>query len=216
MPLIIQNFLLKLKLHLYSRSKYTSSSYESNQQTGNLEPDTSANDVIFKHDRIYQHKIMRINYTTYDVRRSQDAINPSTPHCNVMVLGDSYDDSDYPTFRYAKVLGIFHANVLDVDGRGIVDYEPRRLEFLWVRWYQLEFPELSPTAQWNARKLDCLYFPQISGEDAFGFINPSDVLRSAHVIPAFSKGMKNVDGVGLSFNARDGQDWNLYYVNRCV
>ena len=34
------------------------------------------NKVFFKSDRIYKHNLLRINHTTYDVRRSQDVINP--------------------------------------------------------------------------------------------------------------------------------------------
>src|ERR1700728_4093607 len=42
--------------------------------------------VFFKNDRIYCHKLARFNYTTYDVRRAQDVINPMTSHCNILLL----------------------------------------------------------------------------------------------------------------------------------
>ena len=32
--------------------------------------------VIFKDNRIYSHKVLRVNYTTYDVHQAQDSINP--------------------------------------------------------------------------------------------------------------------------------------------
>ena len=42
-------------------------------------------------DRIYRHKVLRVNYTTYNVHRDQDSLNPRT-HGDIMVLsGDCYD-----------------------------------------------------------------------------------------------------------------------------
>ncbi len=35
-------------------------------------------------DRLFRHKVMRVNYTTYDMLRDQDSINPRT-HADVMV-----------------------------------------------------------------------------------------------------------------------------------
>lgn len=36
-------------------------------------------------NRIYHHRVCRINYTTYDVRRAQDSINPRT-HADISTL----------------------------------------------------------------------------------------------------------------------------------
>src|SRR5262245_58580215 len=83
---------------------------------------------------MYQHQVMRVNYTTYDVRREEDVINPNTDHCNIMLL--SADNVGSPTHRYiyARVLGIYHVNVIYVgSGNGV--YQEQRMEFLWVRWY---------------------------------------------------------------------------------
>ena len=70
--------------------------------------------VLLKDDCIYRHQLMRFNYTTYDVRRGQDVINPSTPHCNILLLANkdkgTHPESDHP-FLYARVLRIYHANV---------------------------------------------------------------------------------------------------------
>jgi hypothetical protein len=78
--------------------------------------------AFIKADRMYKHNVMRINYTTSDVRRAQDVINPSTPHCNVMLLGrneeDSSVDQQHP-YLYACVLGIYHVNATYV-GPGMV------------------------------------------------------------------------------------------------
>ncbi|KAF8221019.1 hypothetical protein L208DRAFT_1536292, partial [Tricholoma matsutake] len=65
---------------------------------------------------------------------------------------------------------------------------------------------------WKAHHLDQLSFPPMASEDAFGFVDPSDVLQSCHVIPQFAKGKWHSDGVALSKCARDGEDWKEYYV----
>jgi len=171
----------------------------------------SPHSVLFKNDSLYRHNIIRINYTTYDVRRSQEVANGSTAHCNIIVLNDTTQDEGHP-LRYGRVLGIYHANVIYA-GTGMVDYQPRRLEFLWVRWYhRIE----TLNTGWGARKLDRVRFPPVTSDGAFGFVDPSDVLRCCHIIPAFSHGKVHVDGRGLSRCARDSSDWVAYYVNRWV
>jgi hypothetical protein len=123
--------------------------------------------------------------------------------------GDGNDTiSDHP-FRYARVLGTYHVNVVYV-GPGMLDYQPRRMEFLWVRWYR----NSGVVPNWNGQTLDRIRFAPMAADDAFGFIDPSVVLRSCHLIPAFAKGMLHRDGKGMSFCARDSSDWVEYYVNR--
>ena len=130
-----------------------------------------------------------------------------------MVLNGSYDDhpdseASHP-FYYAQVLGIYHVNVV-YTGLEMVDYQPRRMEFLWVRWYQ--HAELTQSG-WDTYHLDRIRFPPLATEDAFGFIDPLDVVRACHTIPAFASG-KLHDGRGLSLCAQDRLDWVSYYVNR--
>lgn len=128
---------------------------------------------------------------------------------------DDEDDEDKRdgAFLYARVLGVSHANIVYV-GPGATDYQPRRMDFLWVRWYKQI--DLGRTG-WKARKLDRVRFPSTSGRNIvapFGFLDPSSVLRACHIIPAFSKGKRHEDGKGVSFCGRDSSDWNEYYVNR--
>jgi hypothetical protein len=94
----------------------------------------------------------------------------------------------------------------------MVNYQPIRMEFLWVRWYEL----METGNGWESRKLDRVRFPSVNEDDAFGFVDPLDVLRSCHIIPAFAWGKLRQDGMGLSRPARDSSDWVAYYVNRCV
>jgi hypothetical protein len=170
--------------------------------------------VVLKHDRFYSHNIMRVNYTAYDVRRGEDVIHAGTPRCDIMTLNSAFaeDPSKHP-FCYARVLGIFHANVTYLGGKN-QDYRPQRLEFLLVRWYHVEEGIQSG---WKALKLDRVRFPPMTGnEDAFGFLDPLDVLRGCHIIPAFSSGQVHPDGKLFSKLAQDQNDWFVYYVGRCV
>jgi hypothetical protein len=167
--------------------------------------------VFLKNDRIYKHKLSRFHFTTYDVRRGTDIINPGTSRCNVMLIADNADNtsSSHP-FLYARVIGVYHANII-YTGPGMRDYEARRIDFLWVRWYEVIDPASSG---WSTSKLDSVRFPPLNGEDAFGFVDPRDVLRGSHIIPTFAKGRRHADGTGISRCAQDGQDYHRYYVGR--
>ena len=167
--------------------------------------------VFMKNDCIYHHKIIRFHYTTYDVRRGTDIVNAGTSRCNIMLLADRRaNPSSVHRFLYARVLGSYHANVI-YTGPGMRDYEARRVDFLWVRWFEV----LNPTSsEWSDSVLDSLRFLPIRGSDAFGFVDPKDMLRSCHILPAFEKGKQHQNGVGISRCAKDGDDYNRYYVGR--
>ncbi|KAG6912705.1 hypothetical protein DXG01_012722 [Tephrocybe rancida] len=156
---------------------------------------------------MYRHNIFRVNYTSYDLRRSEDVIHVKTSHRNIMVLNPLFveDGVEHP-FWYACVLGIYHANVLYL-GEGNADYRPRRVEFLWVRWY-------SHAASPSPRRLDEVRFPPFSDSATFGFIDPSDVLRGCHIIPRFLTGKTHSDIRSFSSLAKDLEDWKSYYINR--
>ena len=100
---------------------------------------------------------MRLNFTTYDVRRAQDIINPSTSNCNIMILADQIS-SDLATvsphpYLYAWVLGIFHVNAT-YTGPDVAGYYSHRVNFLWVCWYQY----VEEGAGWDALTLDRVCF----------------------------------------------------------
>jgi hypothetical protein len=161
---------------------------------------------------MYKHQLLRINYTTYDVRRSQDIINPDNSRRDVMVLADDEDEDTRPNHPslYARVLGIYHVNVV-YTGLGMIDYAARRLDFLWVRW----FHNLEPI-KWEDCKLDSVAFLPMADKEAFGFLDPMDVLRASHIVPTFSLGRVHADVISTSTCARDSHDWKQYRVNRYV
>jgi hypothetical protein len=164
--------------------------------------------VVCQRGRIYKHKLLRVNYTTYDVRRDDDVIHTGTSRNNVMVLNSEETTEEHP-YWYARVLGIFHANVIYM-GEGTKDFNPRRLEFLWVRWYTIA----SKRESFSPGLLDCVQFPPMADDESFGFLDPADVLRGCHIIPRFSRGQVHSDRVGISFWAEDAEDWKAYCVNR--
>lgn len=127
------------------------------------------------------------------------------------VQGDSTESArllEHP-FIYARVLGIYHANVV-VKSTGPQIYTSERLEFLFVRWFTYQ----GSSVQWASSKLDSLRFMPVNSEDAFGFVDPADVLRGCHILPWFRGGKVHADGHGISKIANDKHDWCQYRVNR--
>jgi hypothetical protein len=153
---------------------------------------------------MYKHHIMRINYTTYDIRRAYDVINPGTEGRDIMGLLSTTDDvPDGRRFWYARVLGIYHVNVV------VSDSSLHRVDFLWVRW----FKSLGQRTEFSLESLS-LAPPQEEG--SLGFIDPQDVVRRCHIVPAFASNMRHADAKATSHMAQDGRDWFRYHMNRCV
>ncbi|KZT20578.1 hypothetical protein NEOLEDRAFT_1158607 [Neolentinus lepideus HHB14362 ss-1] len=178
--------------------------------TADSEPIFTADEqrrVTIKDERIYSHKRLRVNYTTYNVRRDYDIIAPQR---DVMVLAREDDATVHHSFWYARVFGIYHANVilLDSNGRGV----PRRMDFLHVRWFGRD---LSLEGGWKTRHLDRVGFVPESDSDAFGFLDPA-IIRGCHLIPAFSQARTSrlLGHSKLAQPQSEEDDWDTYYVNR--
>jgi hypothetical protein len=191
-----QGFIPKLKKHILpcikemlhqeasaggEGSNYLQAGLSTIKRTG-TDDNTS---LFFKSDHMYCHNLAQFNYTTYDIQRSQEVINPSTSHCNIMLLANTgNDDGSNHHFLYACVLGIYHVHVV-YTGDGSLDYTAWRVEFLWVRWF--EYDQNKPIV-WTDLKLDPVRFLPMTEEGAFGFVDPKDVLCGCHVVPAFVRG----------------------------
>lgn len=111
-------------------------------------------------------------------------------------------------YLYARVLGIFHVNAIYTGGI-TPDSHPTRFDFLWVRWFRT----ISP-GSWDSHKLECVAFPPMASNGAFGFLDPKDVVRSCHIILNFVSGKRFSDGRGLLPCSRDENDFGQYYVGR--
>ncbi|OBZ65843.1 hypothetical protein A0H81_14120 [Grifola frondosa] len=174
------------------------------QFTGN-ERDT----LRIDRERIYIHKVVRINYTTYDMRCAQDSINP-TSHPDVLLL--SSPDDPHP-FAYARVLSVFHVNAYRV-GPGLPEHpELERIEVLWARSFEVD--ESAPGG-FDAKRLHRLKFVDCNDEAAFVLLDPQQVVRGAHLIPAFHHSRTDEYLPGFSLARReeetDDQDWKYFYV----
>ncbi|KAG2058593.1 hypothetical protein BDR06DRAFT_980408 [Suillus hirtellus] len=173
--------------------------------------DIKRNDVCFINNLngVFQPKHFQINYTMYDVCRDQDMLKPGNGS-TVMMLSRESSASAHP-FWYARVLGAFSINILHV-GPNAHNRLPQYMEVLWVQWFGVV-----PQYHWGFQE-GCL--PKIgfipNSPAAFGFLDPSLVIRACHLIPAFADHHTN-DLLRQSPSAArlpgEVDDWALFYVN---
>jgi hypothetical protein len=175
------------------------------------------NSISIYGNKIYQVGTCQINYTTYDNRRDYDTINPST-HPDVMVLSGE-DDQDEQPYWYARVLGIYHANV-STSHPEAHEKAMQRMPFLLVRWFGAE-PEYKfgfkrarlPMVGFVPYKEEYDNFP-------FGFLDPAQVIRGCLLVPRFSFGRTETLLPFKSDTARQvdihEEDPNLDFVNYYV
>ena len=168
--------------------------------------------VRLRNDMIFRVHTARINYTTYDMWRAYDTINPCT-HPFVIVASPETAPGSHP-FWYAAVIGVFYANVQHV-GKDSRDYRVRRMEFLWVRWLGVV-----PDHSFGRRqaRLPKIGFVPDSDEFAFGFLDPSLVLQGCHLLPAFADGRTTklltttTSSITEARPSGEKDDWMNYYV----
>ena len=206
---VCQGFIPKLKDNILGRllnSDYDGDSY------GEF-TDEERNSVRIAGERIYRCKTLRINYTTYDVRRDANTINPTT-HPDIMVKSPE-TGSDAQPFWYARVIGIFHG-LVSSSHMGVEEKSLRRMDFLWVRWLGVE-PGRYRHGFRNAR-LPKIGFIESTDAYAFNFIDPAQAIRGVHLIPAFSEGrtsalLPTARSVARILNPEEKDDWVNFYVN---
>lgn len=99
---------------------------------------------------------------------------------------------------------MYHVNAQYI-GPGMKDYLPRRVDFLHVRWFER-------VPQHDLHGYDALRFVELNDPTAFDFVDPEDILRGCHLLPAFRHGKldRGVHG------DHDLEDWKYYHVNRSV
>lgn len=207
--LIFQSFLPRLKDHLLGR--LLGHSFDGDET---FFSDDDRNTVHFVNNRFYKHKVIRINYTSYDMRRCQDSVNPRT-HADIMVLShEDQDEQDPHPYWYARVIGIFHAYVRHV-GLASKSEEPQKMEFLWVRWFGRD---MQHRGGWKSQRLHRVGFVDSDNPEAFGFLDPNEVIRGVHMIPAFAHGhTSDLLAPSIARQAvENDEDWRFYYIGRCV
>ncbi|KAG0703308.1 hypothetical protein DFH29DRAFT_998600 [Suillus ampliporus] len=203
----IDNFIPRLKDHLLARLR--SLDYSGDEHSFS---DDDRNQVTFTNNQLHEHSVLRVNYTTYDLRREQDSINPQT-HADIMMLSHEDDDDRHP-YWYARVIKIFHLDVW-YDGQGAMQ-APTCMHVLFVRWFgrNIDFK-----AGWSAKRLHCIgFFKQDDPSEGFGFIDPDHVIRGVHLIPGYQHGRTDTQ-LGPSFvrpAEDDNKDFSCFYVNHFV
>jgi len=146
------------------------------------------------------------------MRRAQDSVNPRT-HADIMILSHENDEDEekcHP-YWYARVIGIFHANVRHV-GPTSRSSDPQKMEFLWVRWFGID---PGYRAGWKARRLHRVGFTVYN---SFGFLDPKEVIRGVHLLPAFAHG-RTSDYLAPSIARQPSEkreDWVYYYISMYV
>jgi len=174
-----QDFIPRLKDHLLACQNNIP--YDGDEHVFS---DEERDSITFVGNCMYKHNVIRINYTTYNLRCAQDSINVRT-YLYLMTLGhkDREEGTKWHPYWYAKVLGIFHVNM-----RRSGSMETERMEFLWVHWFRRD-PDHE--GGFETCRLHCIGLTDSEDPTLYEFLNPSDVLRSVHLIPAFLPNEEN-------------------------
>ncbi|KAI0070884.1 hypothetical protein K474DRAFT_1687288 [Panus rudis PR-1116 ss-1] len=205
----LKGFMVKLKNHLLGRLRKPNEADD-----GSMYSAEERRQVIIQNDRIYRHRTFRVNYTTYDLRREHDSMNPRN-HADIMTLSHDVDPnsgistSGHP-FAYARLLDIYHVPVVYCPPAR--DPISSSFEVLFVRHYQLD---THWKCSFKQKKLPRVCFVPTDDPSAFGFIDPDEVIRGAHIIPAFDHGKSafTLDHTPFKHSYTADHHWQVYYVN---
>jgi hypothetical protein len=169
------------------------------------------NSITFVKNKLYRHKVFRVNYTTYDLCREQDSLNPRT-HADIMLL--SCDDEATHPYWYARIIGVFHTCVhfKGLASHPRIESGEKEMTFLWVRWFG---QDLGYKSGLKAKCLHRIGFVDYQDPLAFGFLDPDQVIRGVHLIPAFTLGQTaHLLPPSIARPSSDhDEDWEYYYVN---
>lgn len=204
-----QNFIPKLQDHLLGRlidRKFDGDSHNDFSAT-------DRNSVRVVGNKIHTMKTCRIYYTTYDVQRKYDTVNP-TSHPDIMVRSPDTGEHANP-YWYARVIAVYHANIWTTNPAVIDGDNVRRMDFLFVRWFGEE-PDYS--FGFRQARLPKIGFVPSSDEYAFGFLDPRHVVRGCHLVPAFNGGrtselLPTDHSVARILEGAAVDDWVNFYVN---
>ncbi|KIK11946.1 hypothetical protein PISMIDRAFT_121802 [Pisolithus microcarpus 441] len=210
MPSLQHNFIPKLKDHLLSRLYQYEYDGDECQFTA---VDHNHLHFVNNLNNVTELKTFRVNYTSYDVRRQQDFMQPGHG-CTIMVLSREDGPGIHP-FWYAQVIRAFRIPIIHV-APDTCNRSQQIMEVLWVRWLSTE-----PGYRWGFKEacLPKVGFVPATNDDAFGFLEPSLVICGCHLIPAFSQGRTDTllrHGESIARQPGETDDWCAFYVNMYV
>lgn len=205
-----KGFMRKLKGHLLNR--LLERDFDGDDPQTFTEDELSS--VQIANNQVYSVKTLSVNYTTYDVRRDRDTINPRNH--NFVMVRSSEDGPGLHPYWYAQVLGVYHAFVSTT--HPATRYRSaQQMGFLWVRWLGVE-PRYRSGSQYA--RLPMVGFVEDSDELAFGFLDPSLVIRGSHLIPRFASGQTSAlmpyQGPTAARIPGCTEDWINFYVDMYV
>jgi hypothetical protein len=93
--------------------------------------------------------------------------------------------TDASPYWYARVLGVYHANVWTTNPAIKDGGNVQRMDFLFVRWFG---GEPGYRHGFQEARLPKVGFVESTDEYAFGFLDPRNVVRGCHLVPAFHGG----------------------------
>jgi hypothetical protein len=90
--------------------------------------------VVLQGQQVFRHKLIYLNYTSYDLHQGQDVMNPLTDCRDIMFIAPDTSKTGRHRYLYAQVLGIFHANAM-LSGLGSTSDCWECFDFLWICWF---------------------------------------------------------------------------------
>ena len=170
--------------------------------------DINADDRVFiKDDTLYEHPLLTINYTAYNLKRDTDVIHLNFGNQAVIVYSPTSQGAE--PWLYAYIVAIYHVFVYTA-----ADPEHKRVELLWVRWMERDLTQLGGQNSFQYTRISFAQHSNVPGE-AFGFVDPSHIIRGCHLIPAFHL-QRTCDRLGPSITRDVKGDWKAFYANRYV
>lgn len=186
--------------------------------------DSELRSLLIVNDKIFYHRTLHVNFTTYDLRRDQAYINPGR-FTVIMLLSNEDYDVDGPNHPYwcAQVLEVIHCRVIHT-GPLSKSKEPRIVQVLRVRWLGLKG---GAEFGFRAKNLPKLQYvdPKKDGSPAFGFVNPANVVRTVYPMPdedcgRSERGLRKGPSLGRKGpdqeTYKDGLDWDTFWLNMCA
>ena len=118
-------------------------------------------------------------------------------------------------YWYACVIGIFHA-LVSSSHKGVQDRSLHQMDFLWVRWFGMEPGRYRHG--FHYARLPKIGFVESTDQYAFTFLDPAQVIRGVHAIPAFSEGCTQdllpvTKSIARVLNPEDEDNWMNLYIN---
>ena len=161
--------------------------------------------VFIKGDTLYEHSILTVEYTSYDLQREDDTVHLNFGNQVVMIY--SQTSQAIKPWLYAHVIAIYHVFV-----HTATNPEPKHLELLWVRWMERDSAQLKGVNSSKYTHILLIPHSGIPGE-SFGFVDLSHIIHACHLIPAFNLGQTH-DWLGPSMIQNVKGDWQVFYANK--